>query len=471
MREVRIIDQTSTIRAKAMHHGGCHFRRFADQKEIFYAKFAPKFPQFAIRTCDSLHKTGCRRMICADFAQGNGSVFRKSNVSHRHALSAGIALRRLFSGLIAPSRLVEAARVLRDIQSGTAVTDRSLVQQTTVAYASREHEWSGDLYRTAKPRAGLLLVPGAAQLGIDDPRLTAFAQALARAHLEVLVPHLPGLQDLKFGASDADVIADSLSALAAHRACQGNVTVGMVAICYSTAPAMLALLHERVKGMAQFMLAIGGYRDINAVIKFMTTGHFGDPRNDSLQHRTPDDYGKWVFALSVAAVLQDEHDRKLLDSMARLRLADRSADLSGLATGLGDSGRRVLALLENREPGQVPALIAALPPYIIDEIAGLDLSRRNLSQLDMHFTLIHGNDDTVIPETESIALAGVLPRADLFILDSIRHVDPGPAGLGDKLKLLAAVHTLLRQRDKMRAPKLPAAASPFGPAADPSNSR
>lgn len=393
-------------------------------------------------------------------------MFTRSTVSRRHELSTGIALRRLLPGLVAPSRLVEAARVLRDIQSGTAGADRSPVQQTMIEYGPNGHETTGDLYRTAEPRAGLVLVPGAAQLGIDDPRLTAFARALARARLEVLVPHLPGLQNLAFGAGDADVIADSLSALAAHRASQGNVTIGMAAICYSTGPAMLALLHERVKGMAQFMLAIGGYRDVNAVLRFMTTGHFGDPRDKSQRHRAPDDYGKWVFALSVAAILRDENDRKLLETMARLRLADSSADLSGPATGLGDAGRRVLALLENEDPGQVPALIAALPPHIIDEIAGLDLSRRDLSQLDMHFTLIHGNDDAVIPETESIALAAALPGADLFILDSIRHVDPGAAGLGDRLKLLAAVHNLLRERDKMRPPKTPPAASPFRNAAD-----
>lgn len=394
-------------------------------------------------------------------------MFRTATASHSRQTPVRQVLRQLFSGLVAPSRLAEAARVLRDVQAGTSATDRTTVRQTTVVFDSGQRARTGVLYGTASARAGLLLVPGAAQLGTDDPRFTAFAQALARARLEVLVPHLAGLHELRVGAGDADVIADALSALAMHRASQGNATVGMIAICYSTGPAMLALLDERVMGTAQFMLAIGGYRDINAVIKFMTTGQYFDPRDDALHRRAPDEYAKWVFALSIAAALKDGRDRELLESMARTRLADKSADLSGLESGLGETGRHVLALLENRDPDRVPALIAALPPHIIDEIAGLDLSHRDLSQLDMHFTLIHGNDDAVIPETESIALAGALPRADLFILDSIRHVDPGPAGLADKLKLLAAIHTLLRQRDKHRQPNTLGATSPLRAVDDP----
>jgi pimeloyl-ACP methyl ester carboxylesterase len=366
----------------------------------------------------------------------------------------------LAAGLLSPARLVESARILQDIEAGDA-TGLPPVRRRAVSYEPRGEKRTGDLYRERDPLAGLVLAPGAALLGKDDPRLVSFAQALARARFEVLVPDLPGLQGLQVGAGDADIIPDALSVLAQHRAAQGNATVGMISICYSTGPAMIALLDRRVRGSAQFMLAIGGYCDIASVIRFMTTGNYANPRDNAARYRLPDEYAKWIFALSSTSALESDRDRELLESMAQRRLGDRTADLSDLAAGLGDEGRRVYALLENRDPERVAELIGALPGNIREEIAGLDLSRRDFSQLDMRFTLIHGTDDDIIPETESVALAATLPDADVFILNSIQHVDPGPAGLGDKLKLMAAVHGLLRQRDRVRRPDTPVRESPL----------
>lgn len=374
--------------------------------------------------------------------------------------TAAAALRMLVAGLYAPSRLLESARILQDIQAGD-VSDPPPVHRTAVTYRPRGESRTGDLYRAGIPLAGLVVTPGAALLGKDDPRLVRFARALARARFEVLVPDLPRLQGLQVGAGDADIVADALSALAEHRAAQGNATVGVVSICYSTGPAMIALLDPRIRGAAQFMLAIGGYCDIASVIRFMTTGCYANPRDGAPRYRLPDEYAKWIFALSSTRALERDRDRALLESMAERRLADPTADLSDLAAELGGEGHCVFALLENRAPARVPELIEALPRSIHEEIAGLDLSHRDFSQLDMRFILIHGNDDAIIPETESIALAAALPHADVFILNSIQHVDPGPAGLGDKLKLMAAIHGLLKQRDRVRRPDAPIRESPL----------
>ena len=368
-------------------------------------------------------------------------------------------LRSLLSVLCAPHRLIESVRILRDIQAGRGAG--RAVHVAAIAYQPRGESRTGDLYRSDKPLAGLVLVPGATRLGKDDPRLIAFAQALARARFEVLVPDLPGLMHLRVRADDADIIADALLVLSQHRAAHGNATVGIVAISYSTGPAMIALLDAHVRGTAQFMLAIGGYYDIEAVIAFITTGCYRNPSDNARRYRVPDEYGRWVFALSNATALENDRDRELLEAMAHKKLADTRADISDLAAGLGDEGRRIYAVVENRDPDRVPALIAVLPSKIVDEIARLDLKRRDLSPLDMRFILTHGNDDAMIPETESTALAGALPGADLFVLNSMKHVDPGPAGLADTLKMLAAIQGLLQERDRVRPPKTPVGESPL----------
>ena len=64
--------------------------------------------------------------------------------------------------------------------------------------------------------------------------------------------------------------------------------------------------------------------------------------------------------------------------------------------------------------------------------------------------LVHGRDDPIIPETESMALAAAVGagRARLYLVDSLDHVDPKPAGLVDRLVLLRAIAELLEIRDE-----------------------
>ena len=369
------------------------------------------------------------------------------------------ALKPLLAGLCAPSRLIASARVLRDIRAGNDAG--SDVHRAAVSFRPRGVPRTGDLYRAGDPVAGVVLAPGAARLGKDDPRLVAFAQALARARFEVLVPDLPGLRNLLVTADDAGIIADSLSVMSAHRAAHGSATLGMIAVCYSTGPAMLALRDAYVRGAAQFMLSIGGYYDIEAAITFATTGYYRHPADHTRRYRLPDQYGKWIFAINSAAKMTDRRDRELLETIAHKRLDDDGADISGLVSRLGEEGRTVYALLENRDPDRVAALIAALPPNVIDWIAALDLKPHDFSELDVRFILTHAHDDAVIPETESMALAAALPRAELFVLNSIEHVDPGPAGLADKLRMLAAMSEFIRERDTIRPPKGPVGKSPL----------
>ncbi|MBD3661104.1 MAG: alpha/beta hydrolase, partial [Arenibacter algicola] len=112
-------------------------------------------------------------------------------------------------------------------------------------------------------------------------------------------------------------------------------------------------------------------------------------------------------------------------------------------------GRAVYELVLNTDPDRVPALIEALPADLRADIAALDPSRRDLAHLPQRFFLVHGRDDPIIPETESIRLAAALPaeRTRLFLVDSLDHVNPRPIGVGDKLTLLDAIYGVLKIRD------------------------
>ncbi len=368
-----------------------------------------------------------------------------------------------------PSRLIESSRILHDIEAGEGP---SRLKETTpppncrtMTYRFDGPERIADLYMPGpgqEARAGVVLVPGASASGKDDARLIAFATSLARGRFAVLVPDIPGLRSLRVRADDAEYVGDGLIALSRHRAvAAGNRTVGIVAVSYAAGPATLALLDPRTHDTAQFMLTIGGLYDIEAVITFFTTGYFRDSGTAAWRHREPNEYGKWIFAISNSDFLDDPSDRALVEEMARRRLDMPGADIADLAAGLGPQGQAIYRLLVNRDPERVPALIAALPDRVRDEITRFDLSGRDLTNLGVRFVLIHGHDDPIIPETESIAFAAAVPSADLYVLDSLQHVDPKPSGPVDQLRMLSAMSSVLAERDRKRAPVGPLAEDPL----------
>ncbi len=355
------------------------------------------------------------------------------------------------------SRLGESRRVLADVEAGAGPS--ALKESTpapaceTVSYRRNGVMRVADIYRPGAGEpvlAGLLLAPGADPDGKDGPHFVAFAETLARARFEVIAPDIPGLRELRVRAADSDHIRDALVLLSNRRAEQGDATVGVVAISFATGPTTIALLSPDAKGRAHFMLYIGGYYDLEAVITFFTTGWYRDGANGAMKHRPANSYGKWFFAVSNADFIDDPYDRALIDWMGRRRLDDPNADLSRAVPRLGPEGRAVYDLLTNSDPDRVPGLLAKLPARARTEIAALDIKRLDLSGLDARFLLVHGNDDPVIPESQSIAFAARAKQAELYLLDSMQHVDPKPAGFGDRLRMLSVMYEFLSERDRVR---------------------
>jgi hypothetical protein len=99
-----------------------------------------------------------------------------------------------------------------------------------------------------------------------------------------------------------------------------------------------------------FVVGIGGYRDAESVIRFVTTGSFR-PRDDSREHRRePSGYARWAFLVANARPARQPGRRLLLEEIGRLRFHDRNADISRQVAELGEQGRAILALVEKSRP-------------------------------------------------------------------------------------------------------------------------
>lgn len=384
-------------------------------------------------------------------------------IGARFAAVAMSALTLIAVSGCALQRHQETLQVLRDVTAGTG--DSRLKQKTlhpsraTVVYTIDGRPHAGDLYLPGDLAvdAGIVLVPGAVPEGKDQPNLVQFAHTLARARFAVMVPDLTGYRKLKVGPADIREVADAFRYLAARDELPQGAGVGIGAFSYAVGPAVLAALEEDIHEQVHFIFGIGGYYDMRKSIRFVTTGYY--EHKGKLHHLPASEYGKLVFARSVMDHLDDPRDRDIIDAMVEARLADRHADLSGLAEELGPEGRTVHDLLMNTDPARTFDLIAALPARVQAIVTALTLHDKDLSRLRARLILVHGRNDLLIPFPESAALAAAAPSpAHLFILNHILgHVDLSPSHmltwrfwtreLPDAWRLFRAADLLMKQRE------------------------
>ncbi len=358
-------------------------------------------------------------------------------------LAAVVALLFVFGR---PGTWVQAALVMWDIAAGGAPT---LWQEVTGAPEEHPARWDsgeGDLYLPAGgARAAMVLVPGAAALGRDEPRLKALARTFARAGFVVLVPELPEVRDLALSRADGGRVASALRQLGKW---QPDVPLGVAAISYAVAPAVIAVLEGDLTSGVAFLASIGGYHDITAAIRFITTGAFR-PMGDSREfRRVPNGYGRWAFLHANAGRLDSAADAHPLQEIARRRFHDADADIAPLTASLGAQGRAVLAVVDNRDPDAVAPLIAALPERVRQEIDGLNLALYDLSRLRGHLILVHGHGDPLVPysESQSLAVSATGARVSLFLMDDIGHVEFNAVSPGNAWMMWRAIVALLSER-------------------------
>lgn len=357
-----------------------------------------------------------------------------------------------FFAACSPARMVESIRIVDDIRAGdgpSLLKDvRPEPRRQPIVYEIDGIQQEGDLYTPGDTiEARMVLVPGVTPAGRNDPRLVAFARTLARARFEVLVPDLVNMRALQVTAWDAAPIADAVRFL--DRGDDGK-PLGITAVSFAAGPAVISLFDPDAGPRVDFIITIGGYYDIEALITFITTGSVRDRPGAPWRYLADSRLGRWVFVFSNASRLDSEADRVALQTMAERKFKDKDADVGDLVERLGPEGQSVYALLTNRDPERVPGLIAALPPGVRKEIDALDLRRWRLEDLKVHFILIHDRNDRVVPVGQTLAMAEVLPpeQTDVFVLGSLQHADPKAPGLIDAFAMARAVYAVLSVRNR-----------------------
>ena len=268
------------------------------------------------------------------------------------------------------------------------------------------------------------------------------ARLLARQHRLVLVPHFEGLAAYRLSGREVAEVRAALRALAAQ-----SPSIGVTGLSFGAGPALLAAAD--VPDLA-LVASFGGYADLRDVILYLTTGIHQFRGRRYVQ--APEEYNRWKLLALLVDFVQDPRDRRLLDRIAGLKLADPGADTGALEADLGREGHAVRALVLNRREDAVGTLLAALPAEAraaIEQLSPLAA----IPRLSGRLLIAHGAGDVSIPFTESLRLAEASAgRADAVILETFEHTRAQSfwptlgSRLRDGRRLLRLADALLAER-------------------------
>jgi pimeloyl-ACP methyl ester carboxylesterase len=293
----------------------------------------------------------------------------------------------------------------------------------------------GDLYLPEVPAPGIVLVPGGAPEGKDDPRLVRLARSIAGANRTVFVPDLL-LRNQTFEGSDIERIIRSVGFLR-HRVPDGSV--GVLGISYGGSFSLIAAEDPRIASSVRYVATFGSYFDLLGVVQGITTGATID-RGRVVRWRTVPEAHRILMDAAV----------RLSDPAARGPL--REALGSGDPSALTPEVRAIYDVLNNRDPRLTPALAERLPPAFRQALAGFSPST-NIGRLQAPLFILQSENDPATPPTEARRLHEAVPRSRLTVLRYFLHVEPGDAGTplrgqaADVLRAWGFVAELLRAQE------------------------
>ena len=332
-------------------------------------------------------------------------------------------------------------------------------QVVRVTFEAAGRTMIADVYRPAAGsrggrHPGIVLNHGVAAGGMNDLRLTNFADALARCGYVALVPEFINLKEFRVRSSDVDEMVGSYEYLEQLPAVD-SARAGFFGFSYAGGLAVLAANDSRIAERVRFCFLLGSYYDIRSIVTYATTGYYRE--DGAWVYMKPRHTGKWAFLKNMLEFVDDAGDRALLARIADAKLSGEGRDVSAVADSLAEDGADLYELMMNDDPDAAGLIIERLNPRILSFFDELSMSG-NIENVTANLIITHGRDDNLMPYTESILLAENAPpgaAVQLRILESFQHVDlefsweGGPAGwaatLAEVGRVYAVVYALLEQ--------------------------
>jgi pimeloyl-ACP methyl ester carboxylesterase len=316
-----------------------------------------------------------------------------------------------------------------------AVTTEPRVEETRVAGAPTTLVRPG---RGDGRWPAVVFVNGATRAGRHHPKVQRLARGLARAGFLVVVPDVPGLPIGKITPATVAATIAVAKATSARSDARGS-RIGLYGVSVG---ASLALLAAESPALAGRVTVVGGeapWVDMKRVIRLATTGYYDGERYET------DPYASLAIGRSLAGGLPRSRESSRL--LARLEAVDDDdpRPLESLGGQYRGGAARVVALLENRNPGRFERLFSRLPDQVRNAVAALS-PIRHAGRLDMPVELASAPHDNYFPPAESRRLAATAPDVRVTVTSTLDHAVPklSVADVADLLRFDGFVVRYLR---------------------------
>jgi dienelactone hydrolase len=273
---------------------------------------------------------------------------------------------------------------------------------------------------STQDRPALIVLHGVHHLGIDEPRLEAFAAAMASCGIRVLTPELPDIKDYHVDASSIRTIGESAQWFARR----SGGPVGVMGLSFSGGLALVAAADPAYASAFRFIMAVGAQDDMARVANYYRTGEDVRP-NGTVERLAAHPYGPLVLEYEYVQDFVPASEASALRRVLREDLyEDRSGERLALAALTKPEKTEAARLLDGASPA-TRALIAASNAKHAADLAELS-PHGDLQRLKTPVYLLHGAGDNIIPAAETLWLEQDLPRGTLqaaLISPVISHID------------------------------------------------
>jgi pimeloyl-ACP methyl ester carboxylesterase len=266
----------------------------------------------------------------------------------------------------------------------------------------------------------LVIFHGVHHLGIDEPRLTEFAAAMASCGIRVLTPELPDIKDYHLGAASVRTIGESAQWFAHQTA----GPVGVMGLSFSGGLALIAAADPLYHPAVKFVFAVGAQDSMARVVQYYRTGADARP-NGSTQLLPAHEYGPLVIEYEYVQDFVPAPDVAPIRELLRAHLYEDKAAEDAARARLTEPQRAQALQLMDADSPNTRTLIAAASARHLRDLDDLSPHGR-LAHLTTPVYLLHGEADNIIPSAETLWMAAELPHESLqamLISPVISHID------------------------------------------------
>ncbi|MFZ3340409.1 MAG: alpha/beta hydrolase [Terriglobales bacterium] len=292
---------------------------------------------------------------------------------------------------------------------------------------------------------GMLVVHGVHHLGIDEPRLVAFARALSASGIQVLTPELVSLTEYKVDAHSIDLIGYTASGFARSL----HQKVGIFGISFGGGLSLMAAANPRYEPYIRFVVSVGAHDDLERVSEFFVTNQIARPDGTTL-HMAAHEYGPLILIYSHLEDFFPPADVAIAHEALRLLLWEKVDESRKEAEKLSPASRAKMELLYNHNIEPLADEMKQVIAQYHVEMAAVS-PHGHLQSLHVPVLLLHGAADNVVPPSELLWLERDVPPAYLveaLISPVLSHVSlEGKPTLADNLRLVHFMAKMLELVD------------------------